>query len=84
MMSWLISSVPVVSSNSSCLPEVLGEAALYFDPENIQQMSDAINRGFTDENVRFDLLTYARDELKRYSWGQLAQQTLSIYQKFAP
>lgn len=74
-------NVPVVSSNRSCLPEVLGEAALYFDPENIEQISETINHGLTDENARFDLRVKAREELRRYSWDNLTKQTLEVYKK---
>ena len=71
--------VPVASSNRSCLPEVLGESALYFDPENYQQMADVIHRGLTDENVRFELREKARENLKRFSWETLARQTVEAY-----
>jgi glycosyltransferase involved in cell wall biosynthesis len=71
--------VPVVSSNRTCLPEVLGEAALYFDPENYEQVADVIYTGLTDEDIRFELKEKAREELKRYSSKKLAEQTLDIY-----
>ena len=73
--------VPVASSNRSCLPEVLGEAALYFDPENYEQMAEVMYRGLTDQNVRFELRQKAREELKRYSWERLSSETLEVYGK---
>ena len=74
-------SVPVVSSNASCLPEVLGESALYFDPENVEQMSETIYKGLTDKDIRFDLQNNARENLKRFSSRGLAESTLEIYKK---
>jgi len=71
--------VPVASSNRSCMPEVLGDAALYFDPENYEQMADVIHRGLIDENVRFELQNNARELLKNYSWNKLARETLGVY-----
>jgi glycosyltransferase involved in cell wall biosynthesis len=71
--------VPVVSSSRASLPEVLGEAALYFDPENYEQMADTIYMGLLDEDVRFDLKENGREELEKYSWDKLAKQTLEIY-----
>lgn len=71
--------VPVASSNRTCLPEVLGEASLYFDPENYAQMAEVMYRGLTDEEASFELRQKAREELKRYSWGKLARETLGIY-----
>ncbi len=73
-------SVPVVSSNRSCMPEVLGEAALYFDPENYEQMADVIYQGLTNEEVRFVLKNNAIELLKTYSWEKLARETTSVYQ----
>ena len=75
--------VPVVSSNRTCLPEVLGEAALYFDPENYEQMAEVMWRGLTDEDVRFALKENAREELKRYSGNKLAEETLRAYERFS-
>ncbi|MEK7084331.1 MAG: glycosyltransferase family 1 protein [Patescibacteria group bacterium] len=71
--------VPVVSSNRSCLPEVLGEAAVYADPENYEQMADAIYAGLTNENLRFTMRQNAKQELLRYSWDRLAVETLNVY-----
>ena len=73
--------VPVVSSNRTCLPEVLGEAALYFDPENYEQMAEVIYRGLTDEEARFELRQKAPAELKRYSWEKLVRRTIGVYEK---
>ena len=73
--------VPVVASNTSCLPEVLGEAALYFDPENIEEISEKIYLGLTDEDARFELKQNASANLGRFSWDKLAGKTQDIYQK---
>ena len=68
----------VVSSNRSCLPEVLGEAALYFDPENVEQMAETILRGWRMKI--FGLSSYKKEEeIKRYSWAKLAEETREIY-----
>lgn len=72
-------NVPVVSSSASCLPEVLVDSALYFDPENGEQMADIMWTGLTDNNVRFELQNNARENLKRFSWQKLAEQTLGVY-----
>jgi len=73
--------VPVASSNSSCLPEILGEAAIYFDPENFEQMAEVIQTGLTNEDVRYDLSIKAPEELKRYSGEKLARETLVVYRR---
>lgn len=76
-----IHKIPVVSSNASCLPEVLTDSVLYFDPENIEQMADIIWTGLTDNNLRLELQNNAQENLKRFSWQKLAEQTLDVYKK---
>ncbi len=75
----MTNGVPVVSSNRSCLPEILGEAALYFDPENIAQMAEAMYHGLHDEELREQLRQNAKLELRRYSWDKMAHETLAVY-----
>lgn len=72
--------VPVVSSNRSCLPEVLGEAALYADPEDPKAFADAMYQGLTNEDIRFELKRLGREEVMRYSWEKLARETRQVYQ----
>lgn len=72
--------VPVASSNRACMPEVLGDAVLYFDPENYEQIADVIYRGLTDEDARFELKNNANELLKMYSWEKLARETVGVYQ----
>lgn len=74
-------NVPVVSSNAACLPEVLGEGALYFDPTNHEEMAVVMWQGLTDQNVRFELKNRAKEELGRYSWERAAKQISDIYKK---
>lgn len=71
--------VPVISSSASCLPEVLGSAAMYFDPESVDDMVRALTEGARNEELRYALRQNAKDELKRYSWNRLAAQTRAIY-----
>lgn len=73
--------VPVASSDKSCLPEVLGDAALYFDPENSEAIADTLFEGMTNETLRSVLKTKAQILLPRYSWETLARQTLHIYRE---
>ncbi|MFA7314828.1 MAG: glycosyltransferase family 1 protein [Candidatus Magasanikbacteria bacterium] len=71
--------VPVISSSASCLPEILGESALYFDPENVRQIVDILDLALTDENIRLELKRFGRENLQRFSWEKLARQTKNIY-----
>ena len=71
--------VPVVSSNATCLPEIYGDAAHYFDPLDVKAMADAINEVLTNGNLRQKLIAAGRDQVKKYSWGRMAEQTLAVY-----
>lgn len=71
---------PVVSSNATCLPEVYGEAAHYFNPFDIQAMADAINEVLTDNVLRQKLIAAGTDQVTNYSWQRMAKQTLAVYE----
>lgn len=71
----------VVSSNLSCMPEILGDAAQYFDPHDITQMAEKIASVLTDKKIRSRLKKKSLLQAKKYSWHQMAQVTLALYQK---
>jgi len=77
----MIHGAPVVSSNATCLPEVYGDAAHYFDPLDVQNMSDAINEVLTDKALRQKLITAGKQQAAKYSWQRMAEQTLAVYNK---
>lgn len=70
---------PVASSNATCLPEVYGEAAHYFDPKDVDDMARAINDILTDKNLRDKLVKKGYEQVKKYSWHTMAKQTHQIY-----
>lgn len=69
----------VASSSATSLPEVLGGAALYFDPRSVPDMAAVIERIGTDEALRQELRTRARERILRYDWKVMVQQTLTAY-----
>ena len=77
----MLYSLPVVSSSATCLPEVYGEAALYFDPKNIDDMAAKINLLLDDKKLRTELIKKGSKQVRKYSWRQTAEQTLAVYQK---
>jgi glycosyltransferase involved in cell wall biosynthesis len=72
---------PVVSSDATCLPEIYGDAAEYFNPENIQSMVKAINHVLENPNRRAELKKLGAAQVKKYSWQKTAEQTLEVYRK---
>jgi glycosyltransferase involved in cell wall biosynthesis len=70
---------PVVSSNATCLPEVYGDAAHYFDPLEVEAMAKAINDILTKPELRKSLIAAGKKQAAKYSWQRMAEQTLAVY-----
>jgi glycosyltransferase involved in cell wall biosynthesis len=74
-------SCPVVLSNASCLPEIAGDAALYFDPQSTDEMANAIERTVTDSNLRAALIKKGNERLQLFNWSKSAELTAEVYKK---
>jgi glycosyltransferase involved in cell wall biosynthesis len=72
---------PVISSDVSSLPEVLGEAALYVNPEDESQMAEAMLRLYNDPHERERLSELGLAQSKMFSWEERARMTLRVYEK---
>lgn len=72
---------PVVSSNATCLPEVYGSAAQYFDPYNSDSIAAAISEVLSDKKLSKTLIRQGRNQVKKYSWKRMAEKTLDIYEQ---
>jgi len=70
---------PVASSNATCLPEVYGDAAHYFNPTDVDDIARAVNDVLTDTTLRTSLIKKGAEQLKKYSWRRMAEQTHVIY-----
>lgn len=79
----LSQGAPVVTSNTSSLPEVGGDACLYVDPNDTMQLATAIERLMTDEGLRKDLHTKGLAQVKKFSWDTCATETLEVLKKIA-
>lgn len=77
----MIHGAPVVSSNYTCLPEIYGNAAHYFDPTNTADMADKISQVMDDSKLRGELIAKGKRQAGKYSWERMAKQTLEIYKK---
>jgi glycosyltransferase involved in cell wall biosynthesis len=77
----MLHGAPVISSNATCLPEIYGDAAHYFDPYNTQAIADALNAVLINTNMREDLIYKGKEQAAKYSWQRMAEQTLQIYAK---
>lgn len=70
---------PVVSANTTCSPEVFGQAAHYFDPLDVDDMARAMNDVLTNNELRENLIQVGKIQVQKYSWRRMAEKTLTIY-----
>jgi len=72
---------PVITSNTSSLPEVAGDAALLIDPYSVDELADAIIRLTKDEGLREELRQKGYQRVKQFSWEVSARKMLTLYQQ---
>jgi alpha-1,3-rhamnosyl/mannosyltransferase len=70
---------PVACSDVSSLPEVTGDAALCFDPTDVEAIAGALHQILTDSRLRADLRSRGLDRAARFSWERTARETLDLY-----
>lgn len=70
---------PVACSNSSSIPEVVGDAALLFDPNSVQAITNALNDLINNIVLRDTLVARGRERIKLFSWSRCSEQTLKVY-----
>jgi alpha-1,3-rhamnosyl/mannosyltransferase len=73
--------VPVACSNTSSLPEVAGDAALTFDPNDEAAIGAAVERLLTDSELRADLIRRGYERAAQFTWERCAEQTLAMYER---
>jgi glycosyltransferase involved in cell wall biosynthesis len=74
---------PVVTSNTSSLPEVIGQAAVLVNPENVFEIMRALHRVLLDQSVRDKIRQRGYEQVKKYSWDASAQRILEVYEEIA-
>ncbi len=74
---------PVVCTNTSSLPEVVGDAGLLVSAGSTDALAEAILRVISDERLRADLKKKGRERARRFSWAETAKKTLAVYRQAA-
>jgi len=74
---------PVVTSNISSLPEVVGNAAVLVNPENVFEIMRALQRVLLDQSVRDKIRQRGYEQAKKFSWDASAQRILAVYKEVA-
>jgi glycosyltransferase involved in cell wall biosynthesis len=73
--------LPVVTSKTSALPEVAGDATLLIDPLDCDALADALRRVATDEAMRADMALKGRKRAGLYSWKRAVESTYGVYRE---
>jgi glycosyltransferase involved in cell wall biosynthesis len=73
--------VPVACSNASAVPEVAGDAAIYFAPERPEEIAATIQRLLGDAELARDLVARGLDRVRLFTWARAAEETLAVYER---
>jgi len=77
----LASGVPVIASNTSSLPEVVGNAGILIDPRDEASWIREIKNLWENENLRKELSVSGQEQAKKFSWEKTARETIKAYQE---
>jgi glycosyltransferase involved in cell wall biosynthesis len=72
---------PLLCSNATSLPEIAGNAAIYFDPEKPQKIAEAILHFFKTPALAKELVAKGEERLELFSWEKMAKETVALYKK---
>ncbi|HLD10656.1 MAG TPA: glycosyltransferase family 1 protein [Candidatus Nanoarchaeia archaeon] len=72
---------PVITSNTSSLPEVVGDAGIMVDPNNVDELAKQMERVLTDEKLRKEMIKKGLKQAKKFSWEKCARETLKVYEE---
>lgn len=75
----MASGTPVVTSNTSSIPEVVGDAALMVSPYDTKQLASTMERVLTDDELHAKLVRNGYQQIKKFNWLRVARNTLAVY-----
>ncbi|MFH1536436.1 MAG: glycosyltransferase family 1 protein [Patescibacteria group bacterium] len=73
-------SAPVIVSNTSSLPEVVGEAGILVDPNSVEGIQEKMNLLLGNENLRQDLKEKSLNQAQKFTWAKTAKKTLEVFE----
>jgi alpha-1,3-rhamnosyl/mannosyltransferase len=79
----MAAGVPVITSNSSCLPEIAGEGALFVDPKSASELSAALEKLLDSESLRATVGGQGRVKAACYRWSECARLSLEFFRRIA-
>ena len=72
---------PVAASNVSSLPEAGGDAAIYFDSQDVLDMAEKIEKVLSDKKLRDDMIKKGHEQVKKFSWEKSAREVLGVLEQ---
>jgi glycosyltransferase involved in cell wall biosynthesis len=79
LLEAMVYKCPIVASRTSSLPEVLGDAALFFDPSSPESITSAMEKVVFDNGMVQHLIKKGSSQVKKYSWTKMAEETYQLY-----
>lgn len=71
---------PVITSNTSSLPEVVGDAGIMVDPHDVEGLADATHKILNNDGLKQDMIKRGLKRAKMFSWERCARETLDVYE----
>ncbi len=81
ILEGFITGIPVISSKSSAIPEISGNAAILIDPTKISEISGAIRKVLTDQSMVRVMIKNGKKIADKYNWSNTAKETLEVYKR---
>ena len=81
MLEAMACGTPIVTSNTSAMPEVAGQGAILINPENPQEIADALLKLGNDVIFYQEQVVYGLERVKQFSWKNTAEEYVKIYNK---
>jgi len=75
---------PVICSNTSSIPEVVGSAGAYFDPNAVESIQQTLDQVLLSPTRKKELSVLGNTQVRLFSWARCATQTLAVYRKLVP
>lgn len=72
---------PVICSNTSCFSEIANDAAIFFDPKDVNSIKFQMEKAIFDDELLLNLKNKGNQNLNKYSWKKCSQETEQIYEK---
>ena len=73
---------PVIASNATSIPEVVGSTVALFDPNSVDDIADKLQRVLADDKFRADLISGQRQQARRFSWDESARRAIKAFERF--